>query len=510
VSSNYLPSETSAVPGATLEGTLSQPQAPDPMAALGQFQAAGVAQQQDQMPGFNSITLKADGTFSVNGSQSALAEVMGQLTDLKTMKAAAMARVAQLRQQEASGSPILDALSQIAGGLAANDPTMPGWVRALGATSLQMGPHGIKRERAAEEAKVMGLTKGIADMSLDAAKFDQAVSQAAQVNMLKAAELSQEMLRDNQTDVKEFSKLMGRVSTETRQLRQFDPDTFAVEAKALGATDDQIAAATDKFVSLAAMAQRKYDLEKAAEAAKADKEEANRLNRQAISIGAAMDRVLTSKDVSAVGAAQKLDMKDESFLSAARAYDEYLSAAEAAINKYRNFMGPFAGHLTRMNPYRKGAEEAMQKINTNLQRFMQSNGESIARGSDRDMKLFERAAADITSDPDAALIILRNQREALQNKMRGVIEVNPYADWNGRYGYVLPKWGQAIKEDVLGRVARGPGMALPSGKTAGGAPTPKLPADFLDFLKSLPAGKGGKFTDGKTYVMQNGTPVEVR
>lgn len=186
MSSVYSPWETSDSAGGDLTGTMSapappsyvealQPQAPpDPMAALGQFQAAAVAQQQEQQPGILSYKTNAKtGTSTIEVTNGALAEVMAQLSDMKTMKTAAMARVAQLRQQEASGSPILDALSQIAGGLAANDPTMPGWVRALGATSLQMGPQGIKRERMAEEAKVLGLSKEIADTSLAAEKLSE-------------------------------------------------------------------------------------------------------------------------------------------------------------------------------------------------------------------------------------------------------------------------------------------------------------------------------------------------
>ena len=172
MSSNYYPSQTSDIP--TIAGALNPqnvdaeqvpmptyesalapaPQAPpDPMAALGQLQAGMVQGRQEQNPPFQSITMKADGTFKMEGSQSMLADVMGQLKDLNTMKSAAMARVAQLRQQEASGSPLIDALSQFAGNMAANDPTMPGWVRALGATNLAMGPQGIKRERMAEEQK---------------------------------------------------------------------------------------------------------------------------------------------------------------------------------------------------------------------------------------------------------------------------------------------------------------------------------------------------------------------
>jgi hypothetical protein len=440
-------------------------QRPDPVASLGQFQAAQQAQKGQEAPPFKSITMKADGTFKMEGDQSMLAEVMGQLTDLKTMKTAAMARVAELRQQEASGSPILDALSQMSGHMAANDPTLPGWVRGLGAANLAMGPEGIRRRREAEEQKALQLTKLTADTALDAAKFEQSITATAQTNMLKAAELTRKMMDDQKTDNKEFSKLMGRVSTETRQLRDFDPETFALEAKALGVSDEQVAAATDKFISLASMARQKYDLEQKAKDAKFSKEEAARLNQQAIGIGAAMDRVLKSKDVTAVGAAQKLDMKEEAFLSSARSYEEYLKQAEDIVAEYGDVMGPIAGRITKFNPFRRAkAQKAMAVVSTNLQRYMQGQGESVARGSDKDMKLFERSAADITLTPEQAVEQLKQQRETLKQKYRGVIEVNPYADWNGRYGVVIPEWARGIVAETQSRVAAGPGMALPSGQ----------------------------------------------
>lgn len=490
MSSNFYPSQTSQIPG--IEGALN-PQYPDaaqmPMPESGppaspnyvevlrehqvQTQEANAPQDSIQSYSINAKT----GMAKIEIPQSALAEVMGQLTDLKTMKSAAMARVAQLRQQESSGSPLLDALSQFAGGMAANDPTMPGWVRALGQTNLQMGSQGIKRERMAEEQKAFAYGKELSDTAMEAAKFNHVVEQSAETNYLKAAEITRKMLDDQKTDNKEFSKLMGRVSAETRSLRDFDPETFAQEAKALGVSDEQIAAAQDKFMSLASMAQQKYDLEQRAKDKARREDERQKDERQAISIGAAMDRVMKSKDMAVVTAANKLDMKDEDFLSSARAYDEYLKQAEAVINEYGDVMGPVSGRLTKLNPFRRAkAQKAMAVVSTNLQRFMQSQGESVARGSDKDMKLFERGSADITNTPEQALVLLQQQRAALKQKFTGVIEVNPYADWRGRYGVVLPEWARPIVDDTLRRAAAGPGMALPSGAKAGG--TQGLPAGW--------------------------------
>jgi len=228
VESESSPWQTSQAPGASLEGTLGQQAAqtwgmgapqpgnpfgledaltiagqqqarPDPIASLGQFQAQMVQSRQEEPPPIGSITRKADGTTDLKGVSSAfLEDVMAQMNDLKTMKSAAMARVAQLRQQEASGSPILDALSQFAGGMAANDPTMPGWVRALGATNLQMGPQGIKRERMAEEARAFQYGNAAADLGMGLEKFQ---TQKALVEQQKALGV-QEKIQSNWEQLK--------------------------------------------------------------------------------------------------------------------------------------------------------------------------------------------------------------------------------------------------------------------------------------------------------------------
>ena len=133
----------------------------------------GIQQNQPQQAITNYSINAKTGMAKLEMPQSALADVMAQLTDLQTMKSAAMARVAQLRQQEASGSPLIDALSQFAGNMAANDPTMPGWVRALGATNLAMGPQGIKRERMMEEQKAFQYGQAGANLALQAEKLSE-------------------------------------------------------------------------------------------------------------------------------------------------------------------------------------------------------------------------------------------------------------------------------------------------------------------------------------------------
>lgn len=158
--------------GVDYASTLGAPNADPAAASLRGWLASKQQQEGQQAPPFKELTMKSDGTFAMKGDQSMLAEVMGQLTDLKQMKAAAMARVAQLQQQESSGSPILDALSQFAGGMAANDPKMPGWVRALGMTNLQMGPQGIRQRRMQEEQNVLKISDAVKDVTGQAMQFE--------------------------------------------------------------------------------------------------------------------------------------------------------------------------------------------------------------------------------------------------------------------------------------------------------------------------------------------------
>jgi len=187
------PWETSQAVGGDLTGTLTADRASGPtyaealaptppvqetlpkqVASLGALQAEWQASKEQSEPFFKKLTINPQtGQVDISTTQGALADVFAQLKDLQTMKTAAMARVAQLRQQEASGSPLIDALSQISGHLAANDPTMPGWVRALGAANLQMGPQGIKRERMMEEERVAGLAGQITKTALESERLSE-------------------------------------------------------------------------------------------------------------------------------------------------------------------------------------------------------------------------------------------------------------------------------------------------------------------------------------------------
>lgn len=243
----FWPSQTSEASGGSLVGTMSADRASGPqmpatyeqvlpvqsqelqatpdVAGLSRVQAQGLAQDGQQATFFNKLSFnQKTGEVNISLDQSALAEVMGQLTDLKQMKTAAMARVAQLKQQEASGSPLIDALSTFAGNMAANDPKMPGWIRALGQTSLQMGPQGIRAKREAEEGKVLGLTKGIADLGMEAEKLSEYSSARADAQRrlglderrVSVAERQQEATERNQrldnfrADLQPIMAVVGR------------------------------------------------------------------------------------------------------------------------------------------------------------------------------------------------------------------------------------------------------------------------------------------------------------
>lgn len=291
----FWPSQTSEASGGSLVGTMSadrasgpqmpatyeqvlpvqpqEPQAAPDVAGLSRLQAQGLAQDGQQAPPFKSITMKADGTFKMEGDQSMLAEVMGQLTDLKQMKTAAMARVAQLKQQEASGSPLIDALSTFAGNMAANDPKMPGWVRALGQTSLQMGPQGIAAKREAEEQKVLQLTKLTADTAIDAAKLEDEKYKAT-MSIVERMRADADKADKARTATAIQMRKEGRSQIEKSGM--YDAEGLAAEMRAAGLPEEVIDAQVE---SLAAYADE-WNRYKANLAAAEDEKERRKVENQ--------------------------------------------------------------------------------------------------------------------------------------------------------------------------------------------------------------------------------------
>lgn len=249
------PWDTNNVYGADLAGTMTAPDPPtqppitlqeslmSPADRLGAIQPNLMQQQQGPEAAIQNYTVNAKtGMVKLEMPQGALAEVMGQLTDLKTMKAAAMARVTQLQQQERSGSPLLDALSQFAGNMAANDPTMPGWVRALGKTNLAMGPQGIKAERMAQENRVLQLGQSQAQVAQILSQDQRAERQLGlQEKSFEAAQADKQATRV-EARVKDT---LSRYKDEVDKGRPVDPMLIATELVSGGLSPERaIAAAT--------------------------------------------------------------------------------------------------------------------------------------------------------------------------------------------------------------------------------------------------------------------------
>ena len=445
---NDSPWDTSTPVGASLEGTLSQAPQPDPMAGLSNLQSQLFKSQQPQMPPIGSVERKSDGTFNLKGvSGDFLADVMGQLNDLKTMQGAAMARVAQLRQQESSGSPLLDALSQFAGGMAANDPTMPGWVRALGATNLQMGPQGIKRERMAEEAKAMALGKNIADMSLDAAKMQEAQykdSLSAMVAMKKEGEKQTKDVNDA------FFKLHDDAFQQIVQSNAFDERGLVGKMKALGTPQEQIdaeVAALKKFQQDRASKLAEAEATKDAKAKKNRMEELADMDKRNEE---AMKRALTIAGVrfgQSVMAASKLPPTEEATLLDTTKALKSIANARTVLKQNVDKFGYIKGAAYTLKAWRGSEEQKMLSASVDtLTEAAKAAG--LKPLSDTDLRIIKQGIFDPNKSVEANAAVLADLERKMQGIVTDIMEFNPQFDWASRKD-ALP----AFTHDRLSRLA---------------------------------------------------------
>jgi hypothetical protein len=536
------------VPGSTgiedvlaQQGTLDTAPPPSPVAALGQFQAARQAQQTDQQPFFNNLSFnQKTGTVKVEMPQGALADVMAQLTDLKTMKTAAMARVAQLQQQEASGSPLIDALSQISGHLAANDPTMPGWVRALGAANLQMGPQGIRRRREEEEAKVANLSKGIADIGMDAEKLQ--IAQA------------QRDLAGNERVQTNWEQLRSSVNTAAQKGILPDKNYFFREGFALGKDLDALEGEWKNAETLATNYNKQKEIEDqraidkavATEKGKAPirievgeklsdarKEDAKELITLRAGIANELadkryrsyqDRVLTRMDANRVQELARVPAKVRENLIATSEMEQFLERLEKYVGpngSLRSKVGPLQGYITGKLP--SALSDSDRQVVQHLFGVEKKRVIDFARAGVRGWAPGEDAIRKVgmleTLTPDAAGRVIEEIRHQININRKAATDAYRYAPWDqtpellGGPGSPIYKDAAAKSREFFGALegVHQRSLAREAGgdATATAPSTGALPQSLVDALAKVPAGKGIRY-NGKTYKMQGGVPVEVR
>lgn len=492
VESESSPWQTSQAPGASLEGTLGQqatqswgmgaPQPgnpfgledaltiagqqqarPDPIASLGQFQAQMVQAREPEPPPIGSITRKADGTTDLKGVSSAfLEDVMAQMNDLKTMKAAAMARVAQLRQQEASGSPILDALSQFAGGMAANDPTMPGWVRALGQTNLQMGPQGIKRERMAEEQNAARLAQASGNMALDAARLQDEQEQRAAAEAQKQASVAA---------IAEKSKIDATFKIHDDAVKMigdsgiFDVQGTAKKMMAMQIPEEQIIAEIEGL--------QQYADDRAKAVAKLKEAEAKENNEKEVARAKAMLAVvdargdITERRIEAKEAAElrgrehSFKMRvlseskpsavvDTSIREASQALDTIEKAKEMLADpKIRAKFGFGKGWFATRKPFRGSEEQRILSVGIDtLSEAAKAAG--LKPLSDTDLRLLKEGIFDPNKSPEANDEVVRQLETKVKNLVTQIMEYNRSVDWAAKADG-LPKFARSLVPKLMER-----------------------------------------------------------
>lgn len=540
MSSNYSAWDTAENSGASLEGTMTADRASGPSIAdmigpggaapppprggipgglmtmadqierslggLGEYQARKMAEQEPEVPNFQSLTRKADGTTDIKGvSSKFLEDVMGQLTDLNTMKSAAMARVAQLKQQEASGSPILDALSQFAGNMAANDPTMPGWVRAMGATNLQMGPQGIKRERMAEEQKAIGLSGDIASMSLSAAKLqdEQQQRQFAEAQRTAALAASTEKAKLDAT-----FKAHDDAYNMITQSGEFDASATAKKMLALGIPQEQIIAEIEDLSSYAdarkAFLQAKED--------KADAKELARLKAIADVAGARVDaserKAESTERLKTEAAEQRFKLKvlAESKPTAVvsgilrdstQAYESMQNMKQLLADNEKKFGYGTALKYT-VKAWRSSEGQAMLSASLDSLTEM-AKAAGLKPLSDTDLRIIKQGIFDPQKGKAANEEVLRNMERKLNNLFAQIIEANPGVDWTA-LEKSLPEPARVHVPEARERRRGYFAPYMPDSMSdvptyAGPRPTPGVPDDVSD----LAANKMRRSADGNYY-----------
>lgn len=486
----FWPSQTSEASGGSLVGTMSadrasgpqmpatyeqvlpvqsqEPQATPDVAGLSRVQAQGLAQDGQQAPPFKSITMKADGTFKMEGDQSMLAEVMGQLTDLKQMKTAAMARVAQLKQQEASGSPLIDALSTFAGNMAANDPKMPGWIRALGQTSLQMGPQGIRARREAEEQKALQLTKLTADTALDAAKLEDEKYKAT-LSMVERMRSDADKADKARTTTVIQMRKEGRAQIE--RSGNYDAEGLAAEMRAAGIPEEVISAQVE---SLAAYADE-WNRYKASLAAAEDEKERRKVENQWArderrfrESEERLTRVLTAGHSKFEFKNSVPTPKDVDALQGMAKMMEALNRAEGYLGKipaqYRG--GPIEGWLKGKNPWRDAKDDQAFAIGRDMTlQALKASG--LAPISEVEFAGQENKVFDPKKTWAQNRAIIDKLRAETVAGMRRYMEWQPHRNWTVMAG-VLPKELQGLLPELERRRAMMYSEMAPPGVPSGG------------------------------------------
>ena len=411
----------------------------------------GIQQNQPQQAITNYSINAKTGMAKLEMPQSALADVMAQLTDLQTMKSAAMARVAQLRQQEASGSPLIDALSQFAGNMAANDPTMPGWVRALGATNLAMGPQGIKRERMMEEQKALQYGQAGADLAMQSEKLRMAGAQTQIANAEKT-QTNWEQLRSSVNSSAQKGILpdknyffregfgLGK-DLNTLESEWKNAETLSKNYTEQKAAEDQ--RAIDKAVAVEkGKAPIKIEVGKTLEEDRQDNRKELVGLRQKVSSDLAdkryrmfQDRIITRMDANRVNGMAAITPKVRENLIATSEMDQFLNRMEEFVGpngKLTGLTGSIEGYITQKLPSALSSED--RQVLQHLFGVEKKRVIDFARAGVRGWAPGEDAIRKVglleTLGPAAAARVIAEIRHQININRKAATQAFKYAPWD--------------------------------------------------------------------------------
>jgi hypothetical protein len=459
-----------------------------------------------------SFTRKGDGTWQISGlTDNDMGAIKKQNETLASILGSMQVESDRLKAREdaARANPIMNALTNIAAGLAQNDPTLPGWVRALGATSARLNPtpDALAHQRFGVMDAMAGVTEKSAGLALQSGQLRAQGQRIA----IDAAEAKQKKLKDFRDAM---SRTMGPYLERSLNGEMVSSDQLAdtFERQGLGTRKEAVQAAT-------ALNEQAMD-------AKAKKEEMRRvLSTEDFAKFEAQEKVKSKNRVRELHEEYKLKekmegVKQEDRLEAIEkraksntaylaqrlaiqqewktkgnitkalqpttddvdmfkrlgALDLQLDRLEQALEANGSYYGPLSGTVLKAQKWvDPKARAAYMDSRRAILAIIKSDGEKLGRMTDFDFREILKSLATETATPESMRKMFRDVRDAGDDKRKIVAHVS-----------YLPEFWKAQSPDILGPRLRDVVLGVQHGvlpDIGGGslpAPGTEAPADTVD------------------------------
>lgn len=389
----------------------------------------------------------------------------------------------QTREQGVRDQPLLSALATIAGNLAQNDPTLPGWVRGLGAASRQLNP--TADELSQRRLGVLGAQADMANRAtvpvVEMARFrSDAINQglaAARLDLDERRVAAEEGRLEHQV-AKEQRERALKFKREAMQLaadQKIDPEALVnlgVQGEYISPEDAEVELANLVGIRDAAGAlddakeRRRFTEDMRKFRLQSDLQE----RRLAASM-TELDRRLTAMDDIAdkrlqatlgkqamtrekLGPVESRDLRGfKSALDAMKSAKEIINSPDA--KKYLGGIGgAMLGNRSKWSPLlrqhyfrnpqeRDRAEELYTTVNTQILSAMSAVKASFAKTSEKETEMINAVTPQVTHDVGQMNKVLDYWISRANLEVKNLVSANPDVKWS-KYLDALPPGYEAI------------------------------------------------------------------